>query len=122
MGLTILADGELEGFADQHRADLIVDAIFGTGLDRPITGRAADIINWINATGIPVLAADVPSGLDCDTGEILGVAVRAACTVTFVGLKIGFDSPSSRQLLGEVIVADIGAPRELIERFGKRQP
>lgn len=121
MGLTILADAELEGFAAQHRADLIVDAIFGTGLDRPIIGRAADIITWINATGIPVLAADVPSGLDCDTGEILGVAVRAACTVTFVGRKIGFNSPTARQLLGEVIVADIGAPRELIERFGKRQ-
>lgn len=107
-------------FALSNSIALLVDAIFGTGLDRPITGRPAEIIQWMNASGIPILAADLPSGLDCDTGEVLGTAVRAACTVTFVGRKRGFDSPAAQNLLGEVIVADIGAPRELVERLGKR--
>jgi len=97
---------------------LIVDAIFGTGLDRPVTGDAANVIEWINTSHRPVLAADIPSGLDCDTGEVLGIAVRATRTVTLVGLKKGFLPYQSQRWLGEVTVADIGAPRELLERFG----
>jgi NAD(P)H-hydrate epimerase len=100
--------------------DLIVDAIFGTGLDRPVTADAARAIKWINAAARPTLAVDVPSGLDCDTGRPLGVCVQATRTVTFVGLKIGFLGLDAQKLLGEVQVADIGAPREVIERFGRR--
>jgi NAD(P)H-hydrate epimerase len=102
------------------RFDLIIDAIFGTGLDRDVNGLAADTIRWINSSGVPVLAADVPSGMDCETGKPLGVCVKAAATVTFVGLKVGFLEPHAQAWLGEMIVADIGAPRELIERLGRR--
>lgn len=98
---------------------LIVDAIFGTGLDRPVTGKAARVIDWINARKRPVLAVDVPSGLDCNSGRVLGKAVRATKTVTFVGLKTGFIGLDAQSLLGEVVVADIGAPVELLERFGR---
>jgi NAD(P)H-hydrate epimerase len=95
-------------------ADLIVDAIFGTGLARPVTGDAADAIASINASGRPVLAVDLPSGLDCDTGEPLGRGpggcVRAIRTVTFVAEKLGFTNPRSRDYTGEVLVADIGIP------------
>jgi NAD(P)H-hydrate epimerase len=115
-----LPEIDLQDISPLRSAGLIVDAIFGTGLDRPVTGRAAEIIRWMNESGRPILAADLPSGLDCNSGEALGLAVRAARTVTFVGWKAGFLNPSSRQFTGEIIVAGIGAPRELIEKHGRR--
>lgn len=96
-------------------AALIVDALFGTGLES--APRTTWQIDLMNERGVPVLAVDVPSGLDCDTGEPLGPScVRATRTVTFVGEKIGFANPTARQYLGEVIVGDIGCPRDLIEK------
>ena len=118
MGIRRIALDALEGCAD---ADLVVDAIFGTGLDRPVSGEAARIIDWINGAGRPVLAVDVPSGLDCDTGRPLGTAVRATRTVTFVGLKPGLARSHAAPLVGEVVVVDIGAPVELTHRFGGRR-
>ncbi len=100
--------------------DLVVDAIFGTGLDRAVTGAAATVIESINGSGRPVLAVDVPSGLDCDTGQPLGSTVRAARTVTFVARKPAMNVESAGAYTGEVVVADIGAPVELLERFGRR--
>ncbi len=104
------------------RPDLIVDAIFGTGLDRPIGSDAAKVIEWLNGLDRPVLAVDVPSGLDCDSGEPLGTAVRAPRTVTFVGPKTGFLERAARPFLGAVTVVDIGAPIELYRRFGRAFP
>jgi NAD(P)H-hydrate epimerase len=68
---------------------LIVDALLGTGVDRPVGGALRDCIEAVNASGHPVLALDIPSGLDADTGLPHGLAIRAACTITFVGLKTG---------------------------------
>jgi hydroxyethylthiazole kinase-like uncharacterized protein yjeF len=99
---------------------LVVDAIFGTGLDRKVDGPAASAIAWINAAKRPVLAVDIPSGLDCNTGLEMGEAVRADRTVTLVGLKSGFIGLNAQSLLGEIVVADIGSPIELLERFGRR--
>lgn len=99
--------------------DLIVDAIFGTGLDREVRGVAVGMIEWINAASALVLAVDVPSGLDCDTGKPFGAAVRATRTVSFVGMKPGFDQAHAQPYLGEIVIGDIGAPRELTERFGR---
>lgn len=99
------------------RVDLLVDAMFGTGLDRPVTGLAADVIDWINASSARVLAVDVPSGLDADTGRPLGTVVRADQTATFAGLKRGFRSSDAAAFLGEVHVVDIGVPKELLERL-----
>lgn len=105
---------------DSHTSnDLIVDAIFGTGLDRPVAGLASDVINWINQQKAPVLAVDLPSGLDCDTGKPLGLAVKADCTVTFVARKPGMIAKEAEDYLGKVVVASIGAPIELIKRFGR---
>lgn len=101
-----------------NAADLIVDAIFGTGLDRVVEGEPRVAIEWINECNRPVLAVDVPSGLDCETGQPLGVAVKAARTVTFVGWKPGFRALDAQRYLGEVEVADIGCPRELIAKHG----
>ncbi|MHC4992031.1 MAG: NAD(P)H-hydrate epimerase [Planctomycetota bacterium] len=106
--------------AGEHfSADLIVDGIFGTGLDRPVRDTAAEVIDRINGSGRPVLAIDVPSGLDCDTGRPLGTAIRATRTVTFVGRKPAMTDPGARHFVGEVSVADIGAPVELLQRFGR---
>src|SRR5919109_1482103 len=89
----------------------IVDAMFGTGLSRRLESPYSDVIAVINASESPVLAIDIPSGLDCDTGEPLGPAVRATHTATFVAPKKGFRNPRSRAWTGEVQVIDIGAPR-----------
>ncbi len=105
---------------EHARSSLVVDAIFGTGLDRPVRDEAARIIDLINASGRPVLAVDVPSGLDCDTGQPLGTAVRATRTVTFVARKPAMTIPAARPFVGEVVVADIGAPIELVARFGRK--
>ena len=92
-------------------AEWIVDALFGTGLSGPVRGPLAAGIAAINASGAKVLAVDIPSGLDCDSGEPLGPTVRAHHTVTFVAPKKGFASPAAREWVGVVHVADIGAPR-----------
>ncbi|MEN6336442.1 MAG: NAD(P)H-hydrate epimerase [Phycisphaerales bacterium] len=90
-------------------ASLIVDALFGTGLQGTLRPEYRAIVDAINALGRPVLAVDIPSGLDCDTGQPLGAAIRAAYTVTFVAVKKGFlASPDARACLGELHVASIG--------------
>lgn len=96
----------------------IVDALFGTGLSGPIGEPLDRTVEWINANIAQVLAVDLPSGLDCDTGIPLGPTVRADHTVTFVAIKAGFDNPAAQQWLGRVHVANIGAPRSLLSKFG----
>jgi NAD(P)H-hydrate epimerase len=97
------------------RPALVIDAIFGTGLDRPPRQPFPAIAQAINDAGIPVLAVDLPSGMDCDTGLPLGACIRATRTVTFVAPKAGFLAASSRELTGDVVVADIGCPREIFD-------
>ncbi len=116
MGLAEVARDQIRSCLD---CDLIVDAIFGTGLVREVTGDVAEVIEWINGSGRPVLAVDVPSGLDCDSGVPLGIAVRATRTVTFVGRKPAMTRPDSKPYIGEVVVVGIGAPVELVARFGR---
>lgn len=90
-------------------ADLIVDALFGTGLQGDLREPYRSVIDSINALDHPVLAVDIPSGLDCDTGTPLGTAIRAAYTVTFVAVKRGFiASPDASRYVGELYIASIG--------------
>lgn len=100
-------------------AGVIVDAIFGTGLTQPPREPFREIVHAVTNSGADVVAVDVPSGLDCDTGEPLGPCIRAAHTVTFVAEKVGFLNPRAQPYLGEVTVADIGCPRELIEEVAR---
>ena len=95
----------------------IVDALFGTGLSRSLVKPLDSVVEKINAAGMPVLAVDIPSGLDCDRGEPLGPTVRASHTATFVALKQGFRNPQSQDWTGQVHVVDIGAPRRLIDEY-----
>lgn len=93
----------------------IIDALFGTGLTGPIKPPYDAVVKAINESNAKVLAIDVPSGLDCDTGQPLGPTVRATHTVTFVGQKKGFLKPEAQAWLGQVKVADIGIPRILMK-------
>jgi NAD(P)H-hydrate epimerase len=95
-----------------------VDALFGTGLTGPIREPYEHMVAAINGGSARILAVDIPSGLDCDTGKPLGPCVRADHTVTFVAPKAGFANPESREWTGEVHVVGIGAPRVLLEQFG----
>jgi len=91
-------------------ATLIVDGLFGTGLDRPVSGGYADAIAAMEAAPVPVVSLDLPSGLDANTGAILGVAPGAALTVTFAGHKRGLHQYPGVEHAGEVRVVDIGIP------------
>jgi NAD(P)H-hydrate epimerase len=99
--------------------DLVIDALLGTGLARDVTGPAAAWIDAINNAPMPVLAVDLPSGMDADTGLPRGTAVRADCTVTFVGRKLGFLESTAPSRLGRVEIVDIGVPTILKQRHGR---
>jgi NAD(P)H-hydrate epimerase len=101
-------------------SDVIVDAIFGVGLNRPIESPHKEFIEWINASPARVISVDIPSGLNGDTGEIYGVSVRADLTVTFMSPKKGFGTHKGKTCTGEVRVADIGIPRCLMEKINGR--
>lgn len=91
-------------------ATLVVDGLFGTGLDRPIEGALASLIERIDAHGAPLVALDLPSGVDANTGAVLGVAPHAALTVTFAAHKRGLWQYPARRHVGEVVLASIGVP------------
>jgi len=92
------------------KSAVVVDGLFGTGLDRPIEGFLAAVVDAINQASAPRFALDIPSGLDCDTGVTLGVAVRADATVTFAHPKLGLVTPNGAWLVGRLHVVDIGVP------------
>ncbi len=103
------AVGPLSAVAAEH-ADIVIDALFGAGLSRPLAGEAALAVEAMNASGRPVIAVDVPSGLSGDTGQAEGPVVRAAETVTFFRLKPGHLLQPGRDLCGQVTLVDIGIP------------
>lgn len=101
-------------------ASVIVDAALGTGLSGQVRGLALAAIEAINASTAPVVAVDIPSGIDADTGAILGAAVRADVTVTFGLSKIGMHQFPGREYCGQVRVADIGIPSDLVAEANLR--
>jgi NAD(P)H-hydrate epimerase len=98
----------------------IVDALLGTGARGEPRPPLDVVIDQMNAAAIPILAVDVPSGLDCDTGETARHTIRAAHTCTFVAEKPGFLVTAARQFLGVVHLVDIGAPRQLTDEILRR--
>lgn len=94
--------------ADPSSFDLVVDGLFGIGLERPVEGRHAALVTRINAARLPVLALDIPSGLHADSGRVLGTAVRATRTATFLALKPGLLTLDGPDHAGAVDVCDLG--------------
>lgn len=125
---TVIEAGNPNHFSDEHRAqaktcdyyripqlttldaidsaDLLVDAIFGIGIDREVRDPYASIINQMNAASASIIAVDVPSGINTDTGEVLGTAIKADTTVTFAFNKIGLTTKNGQQYAGRIVVAD----------------
>jgi NAD(P)H-hydrate epimerase len=101
-------------------ADLIIDALLGTGFTGEPRPPLDTIIQKINRSGKPVVAVDVPSGLDCSSGTAGQATIRANLTITFVAVKTAFLTPTTAPYLGKLQVADIGVPKELIQQVGNQ--
>ncbi|MEP1156236.1 MAG: NAD(P)H-hydrate epimerase, partial [Roseibium sp.] len=100
-----------------NRADLIVDALFGAGLDRPLEGSLADIVIAVKASGRPVVAVDLPSGVNGADGSAAGQAIKATTSVTFFREKPGHLLYPGRALGGAIAVADIGIKAEVLDKI-----
>lgn len=98
-----------------HAGDLVIDALFGTGLVRPLQGRVRALLEKVATLGCEVCAVDLPSGVDGRTGEVLGYAAPARLTVTFCRKKTGHVLLPGRDLCGELVVADIGIPEAVLQ-------
>ncbi len=113
----IQANGTIIPFQGEESidADVIVDALLGTGLDRPVTGLYALAIQVINKSSAYVVAVDSPSGLNADTGNVMGCAVKADYTVTFIGLKQGLFTGQAADYCGEISYASLAVPESIFQ-------
>ena len=106
----------IDGCSD---ASMFIDAIFGTGIDRTVTGQFLESIQACNAHFSPCISLDIPSGMDCDTGMPHGCCIDALMTISFVGMKLGFGVESAQRFLGNVMITGIGCPNTLLTKYGK---
>lgn len=95
------------------QADVMVDALLGTGLDRAVEGAYAEVIGLLNAQTVPIVAVDIPSGLQADTGQPCGCAVEAVATITFIGMKAGLLTGKARDYCGTIRLATLEVPDEV---------
>ena len=109
--------GRLEAFQElPRRSDVIVDALLGIGLERPVEGEWARAVRAVNAQRAPVLAIDIPTGLHADTGRVLGTAIRAAATLSFIGLKQGLFTGAGPDCCGYIYFDGLGVPAAIFAR------
>ena len=108
-----LHTGTIEDALSIDGADLIVDALLGSGLNRQVDGVFAEAIGSVNGSAVPVLALDIPSGLNADTGVCMGTAVRADTTLTFIGLKRGLFTAQGSDFCGEILFSDLETPADI---------
>ncbi len=117
--MAALWNGSVSGLSDPATllagADLVIDALFGAGLTRPLSGEASATVDYVNSTGLPVLAVDVPSGLDGSTGVAGASTVAATRTITFFRRKPGHLLLPGRDLCGTVVLAQIGIPEVVLK-------
>ena len=116
-----LAETDVEVMAWQDKGivecDVIVDALLGTGLNGEVSTHYRQAIEVINASGVPVLAVDIPSGLHADTGAVLGAAIKADHTISFIGFKQGLFTGMAADKVGELHFADLDVPAEVVQSF-----
>jgi hydroxyethylthiazole kinase-like uncharacterized protein yjeF len=119
LGLTVVEVADSEAwelhFSEVSDCTLIVDAIFGTGLNAPVSGLIESVIADVNASGIPVVAIDLPSGLSADSPEPIGPSIEAGLTVTLAAPKLPLVLPPGETHAGDIVIADIGIPSEVLE-------
>lgn len=125
LGLTVVEvtdEGQWElHFSEVSQHELIVDALFGTGLRTALTGLHETVVADINGAAIPVVAIDLPSGMSADTPDLIGAAIDATVTVTLGAPKLPLILPPAEQQAGEVVIADIGIPAEVFEMVAGRR-
>jgi NAD(P)H-hydrate epimerase len=119
LGLTTVEIGDEQAwelhFSEIAESDLIVDAMFGTGLKAPLTGMLETVVADVNGSGIPVLSVDLPSGISADTPELIGDCIQATITVTLGAPKPPLVLPPGEGRAGNVVIADIGIPSEVLD-------
>lgn len=101
---------------DYTEYSLIIDALFGIGLNGDVRKQEAQVIEKINNSNKNIIAIDIPSGLSSDTGKALGCAIRATSTVTFQFKKIGMDNPEAHLFCGNLLVADVGISGDTLQK------
>jgi len=102
-------------FSEISQSDVIVDALFGTGLKSPLEGMLETVVADVNASGLPVVAVDLPSGMSADTHELIGDCIDATVTITLGAPKIPLVLPPAELHAGDIVIADIGIPSEVID-------
>jgi NAD(P)H-hydrate epimerase len=121
LGLTVVEISDEHAwdlhFSEISQCSLIIDAIFGTGLKSPLAGMMETVAADVNASGIPVVAIDLPSGMSADHPEPIGECIQAAMTVTLAAPKLPLVLPPGEGKAGNIVVADIGIPSEVIENL-----
>src|SRR5436190_14198331 len=119
LGLTVVEIADSQAWelhvSEVSDCTLIVDAIFGTGLNAPVAGFIESVIADVNASGIPVVAIDLPSGLSADSPEPIGPSIEAGLTVTLAAPKLPLVLPPAETRAGDIVIADIGIPGEVLE-------
>ena len=103
-------------FSEVSPHDLVIDAMFGTGLSTPLQGLHQTVVADLNASGIPIVSIDLPSGMSADTPELIGDCIEASVTVTLGAPKLPLVLPPAEQKSGEVVIADIGIPTGVVEQ------
>src|SRR3954464_15197101 len=121
LGLTVVEIADSEAwelhFTEVSDCSLIVDAIFGTGLNAPLSGLLETVIADVNGSGIPVVAIDLTSGLSADSHEPIGDSIEAGMTGTLAAPKISLVLPPAETRAGDIVIADIGIPVEVIDQL-----
>ena len=113
LGIDVYEISSMEEIPQFHRVDLVVDALLGTGVTGPVVGFFGDLIKTMNNYGAPIVAVDLPSGMETDTGAVHGACVEADVTVTMAHLKAGLLFSPAQDHAGEIVIANIGVPPEI---------
>src|SRR5256712_13687215 len=126
LGVTVVEVSDSQAwelhFSELSDCTLIVDAIFGTGLNAPRSGLIESVIADVNASGIPVVAIDLPSGLSADSAEPIGPSIEAGLTVTLAAPKLPLVLPPGGVRAGDIVIADIGIPNKVHESVERPRP
>src|SRR5213076_3240416 len=119
LGLTVVEVADSQAwelhFSEVSDCTLIVDAIFGTGLNAPLSGFIESVIADVNASGIPVVSIDLPSGLSADSADPIGDSIEAGLTVTLAAPKLPLVLPPAETRAGDIVIADIGIPSDILD-------